>query len=127
MNREISELADQVVRTVNRFRYRFNNERELQDQLATAFAGYVVNREHELRPLGRVDFFFPHLSMLGVALEVKVGGPAAAVARQLIGYAQHGEVGELILVTSRMRLGNLVPEQLNGKRVQVVALSWGGL
>lgn len=125
MTDTLPQFADQVAAQLRKYSYRYNDERELQDQLqAGPLSGLVFHREYELSPEHRIDFWLPH-GAIGLGLEVKVGGSPAGVLRQVHGYAQHAEVGELILVTSRIRLGQLFPEQLNGKRVQVVAL-WEG-
>lgn len=107
-----------VERALRRRRFRYANEKELQEGLAQAFAeeGIDFRREHSLAPGDIVDF------LIGpVAVEVKIGGSLAGVTRQLHRYAQHEPVEALVLVTGLLRLGNL-PETLNGKALSVVSV-----
>ncbi|HEX4334739.1 MAG TPA: hypothetical protein VH062_02430 [Polyangiaceae bacterium] len=104
---------------------RFPSSTEARLQLAIAdhltAAGVAFQREHRFSAEDRVDFFVDG----GVALEVKTKGSATEVARQLMRYAQHDAVRELLLVTSRMQLA-CVPRELNGKPVRV-SIQWSGL
>jgi hypothetical protein len=128
MTDTLAQLADLAVVWIRRFKYRFNNERELQEQLASGpFLGQDFRREYVLDQDNRVDFYFPRPDGIGLGVEVKVAGTPANVLRQVWSYAGFGEIGELILVTSRMRLGGLCPAEVNGKRLQIVNLWESGL
>jgi hypothetical protein len=59
-----------------------------------------------------------------VGIEIKVAGRAAPVARQLRRYAEHDQVRQLVLVTTRATL-RAVPRELAGKSVLVVWLPGG--
>lgn len=99
--------------------FRFDNERDLQDGIESVLkeAGITFERERALGDAGVIDF----LVAGGIGIEVKVQGSHPEVARQLLRYADREEITEIILVTSKLRLGKL-PETLRGKRLSVVAL-----
>lgn len=100
--------------------FHFNTEEELHEGLAALLTqlGLKFLREYALGKHGRIDFYLP-APRLG--LEVKVQGSPSAVVQQLHGYAQHKDIGALLLVTSRMRLGRL-PAKMRGKPVAAVGL-----
>jgi hypothetical protein len=56
-----------------------------------------------------------------IGIEVKTQGGLSPLLHQLHRYAQHEEIDELILVTSRIQLARL-PEIINGKPTHVAAL-----
>jgi predicted SpoU family rRNA methylase len=103
-------------------RFRHTNEKELQDGIESVLTeiGARFEREKQLGPKDRVDFFVK----AGIALEVKIKGSLADVTRQLHRYAEHDQVQSILLVTAKARLGAL-PETLRGKPVRVVALLGG--
>lgn len=115
--------ANQVQQLLSSYRFRSHNEAELQEaieQLLTEH-GLDYRREVVLTPKNRIDF------MVGrIGIEIKVGHPLAQVIRQLHRYAQLDAIDELVLVSNRCRHA-MVPEQINGKAVAVVFLSWGSL
>ena len=96
--RHIAELR--AVRSLLRastFAYR--SEAELQAGISQALtqAGIEHRREVDLGPAGRVDL----LTAGGLAIEAKIDGSPAAIARQVIRYAQRDEVRALLVVTTR--------------------------
>ena len=111
--------VDLVARAIASRRFRFSRERELQDGIAFALRDEAIafRREARLGESGCIDF----LCDGGVGLEVKVGGPLAAVTRQLHRYACSDDVRALVLVTSRRTLDRL-PDAMMGKPVRVVHL-----
>lgn len=101
-------------------RFRWANEAELQESLAlalVAMGAQGVVPEAPLDPHGRIDFFLPG----GVGIEVKVDGSPSAVTRQLMGYARHEAITELVLVTTRSSHRS-VPLTVNHKQVHAVEL-----
>jgi hypothetical protein len=111
--------VDQVVAVIATHRFKHADELELQEGVAEALAiaGYRVEREVRLSARDRIDLLVDH-----VGIEVKVGGSAAGVARQLERYACSGEIDALVLASSR-RHHLAVPTTLNGKPIVVVSLT----
>lgn len=120
------DLALEIVRLLRAQRYRFADERGLQDGIAVvlAGAGRPFVREARLGEAGVVDFLVGAAPAVGV--EVKVQGGLAAVTRQLFGYAGRPEVDALVLVTPRAAHRRL-PPTLAGKPVHVCHLLLGAL
>lgn len=109
--------ASAIGAAVSSVRFRWTCEKDLQDgiELALGAAGIDFDREHDLGKAGRVDF------MVGrSALEVKTQGSRWAVLRQLLRYAEHPDVDEVVLVTTSMKLD--VPKRLAGKPARVVRI-----
>ena len=108
------------------FRFRFNNEKELQAgvfQALTALQQPFVP-EYQLNPQDRIDFF---VSAEGVGIEIKTndskgGAGLAAVTRQLWRYAKCDEIKALVLVTTRSKHRDL-PAEILGKPLLVVYLN----
>jgi hypothetical protein len=105
-----------VAEAIERFRFRYSSEDQLQEGLAGALAaaGIVAEREVRLGPRDRIDLLAGR-----VGIEVKVKGAASDVARQLARYASSDRVDELVLVTTRSSHWR-VPRTVNGKPVVVV-------
>lgn len=80
-------------------------------------AGIKFVREFRLSPSDRVDFMVDD----GLAVEAKVQGSFSEVIRQLHRYAQHPEVREVLLVTTRSQHRHM-PTAMSGKPVHVVHL-----
>lgn len=101
--------------------FQYSSERDLQDgiEVVVKAAGIAYERERELGPGDIIDFLVGD-----IGLEVKIQGSPAEVARQLLRYASHSDIREIVLVTGKQRLGAL-PERLMGKPVTVVSL-WRG-
>lgn len=111
--------TEQVAAVIKAARYRYADEAQLQEGIAAALAeaGIPAVREVPLTSADKIDL------MAGrVGIEVKIGGQPAAVTRQLRRYAASPEVGELILVTTRVSHRS-VPREIGGKPVHVVLLS----
>lgn len=114
---------DDVCAALRGGRFRFADEDQLQEAVATALEPLGVQREVRLGARDRLD----HLVDGGVAVEIKVAGPADSVRRQLERYALHDEVEALVLVTTRSRHAAFLPDQVGGKPLQVVYLGASGL
>lgn len=108
---------DQVVDVIRGHRFRYVDEDELQQGLAAALsaAGLRVEREVRLDARSRIDLLVER-----VGVEVKVGGPAAALERQVQRYAASDAVDAVVVVSSRVRHLRL-PAELNGKPVEVLS------
>jgi hypothetical protein len=115
----VDHATESIARAIASRRFRFAHERELQDGIARALSdeSIVFTREARLGDAGCIDF----LCEGGVGLEVKVGGPLAAVTRQMHRYACCDDVRALLLVTSRRTLDRL-PDAMMSKPVRVVHL-----
>lgn len=103
------------------FRFDASHEAALQAGIGRALELQQIphKREVVLGPGDRIDFLVDC-----VGLEVKVDGGTHDVLRQLARYAQHVEIGALILFTTRSRHLRM-PKTLCGKPLQV--LFQGGL
>ena len=111
--------AREIAAFLGRFRFRFTDERELQDGIERAFVrgGVAYEREVRLSARDRLDFLAG-----AVAVEVKVDGGLADLTRQVWRYAEDPRVRELLVVSSRSRLDGLASE-INGKPVVVLVLT----
>ena len=112
-----------VVAVIAAHRFGHVTEAELQEGLAEVLtrAGYSVEREARLGARDRIDLLVDR-----VGIEVKVGGSAGNVMRQLERYADSEELDALVLASSR-RHHLAMPGALNGKPVVVVSLVAGAL
>lgn len=99
-------------------RFRFSNERELQDGLARIFEarGLAFGREVRLGTIGTIDFLIGD-----VGIEVKIDGSLAALTRQLHRYAQADAIGALVVVAGRARFRGL-PPAIADKPIRVIHL-----
>ena len=113
--------VDDLHALLSRFAFRFASEADLQDGIETVLrdAGIAYERERILTKRDRIDFMVG-----GVGVEVKIAGGQAEVLRQLARYAGRVEVASLLLVTSRVQLGNMPPD-ICGKRLRVLSLRTG--
>lgn len=113
--------AEEVARLLQRCRFRCQNEDDLQVAIATVLrdAQQEFEREVTLQPGDRIDF------LVGtIGIEVKVAGRSSQVLRQLQRYARSDRVQSLVLVTTRIQVGNQ-PGQIGLKPVHIVLISQG--
>lgn len=114
-------IAPTIADTIKAGGYGYANELDLQIGIERVLrsAGYDVRPEVRLTPRDRIDF------MVGrVGIEVKVKGSRSALLHQLIRYADHHDIGELLVVTTRARHHG-IPSALNGKPVSLIQI--GGI
>jgi hypothetical protein len=115
--------ATELATIIRAHRFRFATEAQLQQAIAKLLTDSGIEHEAEVRltPASRIDF------MVGeIGIEIKVGHPLGSVVKQLHRYAQIERLKELLLITNRCR-HSLIPETINGKRLEVVFLGWGML
>lgn len=111
-------LAAAVVGAVGSYRYTYRREADLQDGVAAALASSGLPARREVALSGRDR---PDLLVGGVAVEVKVAGSPSTVLAQLLRYAEHDQVRELVLVTTRVQHRTL-PATVGGKPLTVLHL-----
>ena len=108
--------AAELARLLSSPRYRHTqDELRLQDEIAAFLTLSSISHRREvlLSKADRVDFL---VGTIGV--EVKVKGSRHAVISQLLRYAAHEAVTELVLFTTRSQL--VMPRSLGEKPVVVV-------
>ena len=103
-------------------RFPLENEKALQAAMAAtleaAFEGFVF-REHKLVG-GVIDFVVVNCPGFGATgIEVKIGGSARDIHRQIVAYAVDPHLTSLILATSKAMA---LPPAIIGKRVTVFDL-----
>lgn len=109
--------ADNIAKLIYETRFRFMDERTLQDQIEEVLKENTVEhtREKSLNLKDRIDFLCGT-----VGIEVKIAGSQQAVQRQLWRYAGDDRISSLVLVTTRS--GHFMPESINTKPIFVVHL-----
>lgn len=121
MNAACAEIMRQVVAVVQAREWRYTNEDELQESLATILCdlGFDAKREQPLGGAGTIDILIGR-----VGVEVKVGQSIATVIRQLARYAKSGLVDGLVLVTNRAGHRH-VPQSIGDVPIVVVLAGVG--
>lgn len=111
---------DALISLLRSYRFRFTCEADLQRGLeAVLRTRKDVVREHSFDEENRADFFIPSL---GLAIEVKTRGSAAAVLEQVSRYSSLPQVRAVLVVSSRIQLAHL-PVTLNDKPLRVLTLA----
>ena len=108
------------------FRFRYNNEKELQVGVFSALTQLEVPfiPEHPLNPQDRIDFYIP-VEKIGIECKTqdsRGGAGLTAVTRQLWRYAKSDDISSLILITTRSKHRDL-PTEILGKPLLVVYLN----
>lgn len=86
-----------IARLLGNYRYRYGNEIQLHEALATVLegAGYDFEREYVLDAKNRADFWLD-----GIVVEVKVGGSLAQALRQADRYITLPHVAGVVLAST---------------------------
>lgn len=115
----MTNAVDKAVAELRRHSYRFANEAQLQDGIAAVLdkAGIAYEREARLSDGERPDFVVGD-----AAIEVKVGGSASDMLRQMYRYAELESVARLVLLTSNRRIARALPRTLLGKPSEAALL-----
>lgn len=103
----VERALDAIQWACQGFLFRGSSEAQLQAALAAHLTrtGLAVRREVVCGPRDRLDLFVPLGAWTrGVAIECKLSGASAAVARQLLRYLQQPMVAACVLVTTRRTL-----------------------
>lgn len=115
-------VVGQIQAALQGARFLCANEDELQRAVAKLFdeKGIPYKREKRLGTRERLDFFAEG----GIAIELKVKTDRKSLLRQVLRYADHGIVREIIVASTTHAALNLPSEAL-GKPVHTVHLmSW---
>ena len=113
-----------LIELLKPYRYPIGSETDFQRGVGEVLSrtGIAFMREHQLGPeYGRIDFYLPEHRY---GIELKVKGSPSEVLRQLYRYAGCPDIGALILLTGRARLG-FPPLQILGTPVLTASL-WDG-
>lgn len=104
----------QILSMLEHCRFRFNDERDLQDGIAQVMstAGVKFEREKVLGPQDRPDFLIGG----SIAMEIKIKGSIAEALRQIDRYTGHQAVEAVLLVGTPGWLSR-VPSEIRGKPV----------
>lgn len=112
----MADLSD-VLKALSSYKFNFHTEDELQQGLAKVFdlESIEYTREYILDGNSRIDFYFPSLKS---GIEVKTGGSAPQLGRQVRRYLDYEALDSIIVLVTKRRLVNL-PSSLNGKNIYV--------
>lgn len=113
---------DDITERLRSVRFRYSNEAELQEAIASHLRTKPSEREVTLAANARIDFLIGD-----VGVEVKTGGSPAEVFRQLMRYAQLPQIASLVVVTDKKRIVNGLPLHVLGKPIEVVSLAESSL
>ena len=114
-----------VVAALHGKRFSLEDEKRTQAEIAAVLtvSGLDFRREVALAPAnglrGVIDFAIPGEDGKLVGLEIKLGGSAVAIHRQMCRYAHDDQVASLVLATSK---AIAFPPVVGGKRCTVINL-----
>ena len=116
MTIEAGSAAERLVIALKPIRFKLNNEKALQAEMAQAFdrLGIEAEREVRLGPGDIIDFLVGD-----VGLEVKTKGQKKAIFRQCERYCDHDRIKALVVATN-VAMG--FPREIGGKPVYVLPL-----
>lgn len=99
------------------------SEKELEDQVVTRLdkLGVPFQRQVIMSKEDRFDLLVSD----GIVIEIKVGGSAGELLRQVERYAQYESVTHIIVVTTRAAHRKILSAgPLHGKSVEVLHVGW---
>lgn len=100
-----------------------SSERELEDQVVTRLSKLGVDYERQV--IASNDDRFDILIGGAIVIEIKVGGSAGELLRQVERYAQFEFVTQIIVITTRAAHRKLLSAgPLHGKAVEVLHVGW---
>jgi len=105
----------ELIDLFSRYKFRFSTEAELQlaiEKVLTV-AGLKFTKEAVLSSKDRVDFLLDS----GIGIEVKIGGSAMQLARQVRRYCESEKITGLLVVVTKSKLLDL-PKELNSKPIE---------
>ena len=109
-------VVPQIIEILSRCAFDQSSEKRMQDGVAEILKANDIDfiKEHQFSRKDRMDFFIPKL---GIGIECKIKGGEVALIGQVLRYAQHEEVKEIMVVTTKHH--NL-PLTANFKPVHVI-------
>lgn len=117
--RVVETEIQRVIAMLRSYRLRASTEAVLQADVESVLVTHGVEhvREHGV-PSGRLDFFLPGS---GIGIELKIGGSAAELARQILRYLEEPEVRGMLVVTTRQSHRG-IPTALSPKPILIYHL-----
>lgn len=111
------ECVERIGGIITQYRYRFSNEKELQDGLEKAFIENEIQYEREVRLQQRdiIDFVVTHQG-IRLGIEVKIDGNRNALLRQISRYLEHESIDSIFVVGTPYWILN-IPQNLHGKEL----------
>lgn len=115
-----------IAHHLERYTYRWTNERQLQDGIGDVLANaFDVQPEYALSERDRPDFWVT-LGPYHIAVEVKIRGARTPILQQLGRYAAHDSIDALVLAAGKRALLVGIPPEIHRTPV-VVAHTKGPL
>ena len=111
------ECVELIGEIISQYRYRFSNEKELQDGIEKAFEENQIQYEREVRLQQRdiIDFVVTYQG-IRLGIEIKVDGNRNALLRQLSRYLEHESIDSIFVVGTPYWITN-IPQSLHGKEL----------
>lgn len=108
-------LLVDLISLLSSYKFRFSTEAELQVAIEKVLiiAGAQFTKEAVLSNKDRVDFLLGS----GIGIEVKIGGSAMQLARQVRRYCESDKITGLLVVVTKSKLLDL-PKELNSKPIE---------
>lgn len=106
LTKDLSDRLDRIAAALRAYRLSVSTEAALQADCAAALAAKGIHavREYQLNARDRVDLWVPRQDPFGFAIECKISGSPASVARQCVRYVNDLCCEGVVLVTARAAL-----------------------